>query len=106
MANENTQVIKFCNEQVRVVADLKAQQYYTDKAIVNNWFANNMPAIITSDGTIIDDGAATDGRSPLTGVDVYTIITRAQENIADCEANSNAKLNTILAVAVNTQARF
>lgn len=106
MANENTQVIKFCNEQIRVAADLKAQQYYTDKSLVNNWFANDIPSLITSDGTVIDDGAATDGRSPLTGVDVYNLITRAQENIADMEANSSAKLNTVLVVAVNTQARF
>jgi hypothetical protein len=52
------------------------------------------------------DGSATDGRSPITGIAATNIVNRASEMIADFEAASNAKLNTVLQVKVNGAARF
>lgn len=100
------QAVKFANEKVRVTADLMAQLYYTCKALVNDWNATGLSAKITNTADLIVDGAATDGRNPLTGAQATNIITRAMEVIADYEAGANGKLNTVLAVKVNGAARF
>jgi len=44
----------------------------------------------------LDDGNAT---LPITNMDVYGMINRADELIADMEAGNNAKLNTVLKLA-------
>ncbi len=88
------------------MADAMAQNYMTCKAIVNYWNANSVSSVIANTTDTIADGAATDGRQIITGAMVTNIITRAQEVIADYEATSNAKLYTVLAVAVNGGSRF
>lgn len=88
------------------MADSMSSNYYTAKAIVNYWNANSLSSIITNDSSQIMDGSATDGRSVITGAMATNIITRASEIIADYEATSNAKLNTVLAVKVNGQPKF
>lgn len=102
----NPQAIAFVNEQARVMADSMAQNYATAKAIVNFWNANNVSAVIPNTVDVILDGAATDGRQIVTGAAITNIVTRAMEVIADYEATSNAKLNTVLNVAVNTGSRI
>ena len=106
MANTNPQVITFCNAHARVMADSMASNYWTAKKIVTEWNSLNLGALIPNDGTAIADGAATDGRSPITGAMINNIINRANEVIADYEAASAAKLSTITQVSVNTAARF
>lgn len=102
----NPEAVKFCNERVRVMADLLGQVYFTAKAIQAEWYANNLGEILPVSVDVVVDGAANDGRHPITGNDAVSIIIRAGEIVADFEASSNAKLNTILGVAVNYQARF
>lgn len=98
----NAEAVRFCNERVRIAADKLAQAYYYAKLVQNEWFANNMSSLIpnNADDTVID-GSATDGRHVITGADVTNVITRCQGLVSDYEASSNAKLNTILNVAVN-----
>ena len=103
MANTNITAITFVNNKARPMADILAKHYYMCKDIVNTWNAQSMATNIPNDATVISDGAATDGRNPVTNAMVTAIITRAQEVIADYEATSNAKLNTVLGVAVNTK---
>ena len=79
------------------------RNYFRAKAIVDQWNAQSLSAVIPNDASPIMDGADTDGRSLITGANVTNIITRAMEVIADYEAGSNAKLNTVLKVAVNPQ---
>lgn len=98
--------IRFTNEKVRVMADAMAQAYFTAKSLVAEWNAVGMSSKITNTADLISDGSATDGRNPLTGAAATSVITRAQELITDYEANSGAKLNTILSAAVNHGARF
>lgn len=98
--------VKFCNEQARIMADCMAQNYYTAKVIVNNWNALGMSSLVTNDASVVVDGSATDGRNQVTGAKITSIITRAMEIIADYEASSNAKLNTVLQVRVNGTAKF
>ena len=106
MANTNPTAIAFSNDKARVMADCMATSYYTAKSIVNEWNANSISSIIPNDSTLIADCAATDGRNQVTGAQITNIITRAMEIIADYEASSDAKLNTVQQVKVNGQAAF
>lgn len=101
MADIDTpQVRQFCNERVRKAANLLAQLYNWSRSVRDEWTAQDMASQITNspDDTIID-GAATDGRPPLTGEDVHNIKDLVVAFIADLEANTNAELNEILRVA-------
>jgi hypothetical protein len=100
----NPEVVAFCNQRVREAADRLAQTYFLAKAVTAEWFANNLSTAIAYDnGDLVVDGSAIDGRHPISGIDVNNLITRLMELTADYEASSNAKLNTILAVAVNPE---
>jgi hypothetical protein len=106
MANiTDAEAVRFCNEWARPAADRLAQRYYTAKALVNEWNARTMSTKIPNTADVIVDGSggAGDGRPGVTAAQITAIITRAQEIAADYEATSNAKLNTVLAVAVNPQ---
>lgn len=98
----NTQAVKFCNEQIRPAANAFARLYYDAKRIYQTWMALNLGEIIAYDNTdAVIDGSATDGRPIISGADVSGLMNRLGEIIADLEANSNAKLNSIIKVAPN-----
>jgi hypothetical protein len=97
----NAEAVRFCNEKVRVAADRLAQTYYFAKQVQQEWFAANMANLLPNDTSPVIDGSSTDGRHPITGEDVTGIISRCMALTSDFEANDNAKLNAILAVAVN-----
>lgn len=105
-AISNPEAVAFSNNMARKMADAMAQSYYSAKVIVNTWNGDSISAIIPNTSDLIVDGSAQDGRNPATGASVTNIITRAMEIVADYEANSNAKLNTVLAMAVDTEAKF
>lgn len=102
----NVQAVAFCNQKVRKMADLLSAAYYSAITINDEWNATGMSGLIPNTADPVIDGSATDGRSPITGAKATSIIVRAQELIADMEANSNAKLNTVLQVRVNGGAHF
>jgi len=98
----NVQAIKFSNEQGRPFADRFARLYYDAKLFVDQWNAQNLSAVIPNvAGDLVVDGSRTDGRREVSGADLYGVLNRAIEIVTDFEATSSAKLNTILAVAVN-----
>lgn len=107
----NPQAIAFSNNYARRAADRLAQAYFFAKAVVAEWNATGMSALITNTTDVVRDSASPtddlgtggDGRLVVTGAKVTNVITRLQEFIADYEASANAKLNTVLAVAVNPQ---
>jgi len=107
MANiTDAEAIRFCNEWVRPAADRLAQHYYTAKAITQEWNARSLSVKIPNTADVIVDGSGSteDGRPGITAAQATAIITRAQEIVTDYEATSNAKLNTVLAAAVNPRA--
>ncbi len=108
MANiTNAEAVKFCNEEVRRFNDMTVAHYRTAKQISADYTAKGMSAILGATGSdVIVDGAATDGRAPMTVQDVNNVIARANEKISDFEANTNLKLNQANAVAVNTNPLF
>ena len=101
MAITDPQAIRFCNERVRVAADKFGQLYNWCVSVQNEWAAQGIGALIPNDSSPIIDGAQTDGRPLITGADVNTLAARVTEFISLLEANTNAKLNHILKVAVN-----
>jgi len=103
----NPQAVRFCNEQVRVIADALLSAFRTAQAVREYYYAHpelgNM--FYSNQQDAVEDGSTSDGRSIITGNDVLLIITRADELVADLTANNNAKLNTLLRVAVNGAGR-
>jgi hypothetical protein len=100
----NSEAIAFCNSRVRTAADRLANLYYVAKSVSQEWTATGLGDIIVyNNEDLVVDGSAQDGRHPISGVDVNNLITRLNEFVTDMEANSNAKLNTVLAVAVNVR---
>lgn len=94
--------VAFCNEKIRPAADRLAQAYFDAKAVIAEWNARGGTDFIANDlAAEVIDGAQDDGRPVIDGADVNNIINRLSEFVADMEANGGAKLNTVLAVAVN-----
>ena len=95
------EAVKFSNEKIRTLADKLAQTFYQLTRLRDEWVANGLGAKFPNDTSPVIDGSATDGRHPITGADVNAIASRATEFLTDYEASANAKLNTVLKVAVN-----
>lgn len=98
----NPQAIAFCNEQARPAADRLAKAYFDALRVVDVWNSFGGSALIPNTTDLVADGSTTDGRPPVTGAKINSVITRLLELTTDYEAAGNAKLNTILQVAVNT----
>ncbi len=101
MAITDPTAIRFSNEKIRPAADELAQAYYKVKAIVDEWFAQSLGNVLTNTSDQVMDGADIDGRPVITGINVNFMMNRMIELVDDYEAGNNAKLNTILQVAVN-----
>ncbi len=96
------QAVKFSNEKIRVSADLLAQLYNFANTVIDEWNALEGIKLIPNTAEIIADGSENDGRTIITGVNANNVITRLQEFVNDMNANTSAKLNTVLKPAVNT----
>ena len=79
-------------QNTRIAATYAEFWYRYAKRLSQTWFAGNYEADIPNNATIIDD----DGKKPLTGADIQSIVTRSLEFVADYEAAGNAKLNGVL----------
>ena len=101
--NTNSQVIKFCDTELRPLADLYSQLYWRCKAVAAQWSAQGMGTLIPNTSDLIADTATTgpDGRPPITNAMVNTFASSVTAFIADLEGNSDAKLNTLNQIAVN-----
>ena len=102
----NATAVSFANTRVRPFADAYLTTYATAKALVAEWNATGMSALVPNDSNLFVDGSATDGRHPITGANATSVITRALELIADFEAGGSAKLNTIANPAVNGGSKY
>lgn len=79
--------------RARSVATRLEIAYRAAKRLSEEWYALNMGTDIPFDTNPLGDGNET---MPLTHMDVYGIINRCDELIADYEAGNHAKLNTIM----------
>ena len=78
--NSDPQVVKFANEQIRPVADDLYRFYYRAQEIVNNYNAGDIGTKITAAGSaeLLADGSISDGRTRVTGGDIFNLITALQ----------------------------
>jgi hypothetical protein len=97
----DAEAVRFADEEIRPFADKLAVAYYAAVALVDDWNARGLGSLFPNDSSPVIDGSAADGRPPITGAMVNNIINRASELKADLSEFSNAKLNTLLQVAVN-----
>lgn len=95
------QAIKFCNEQIRPIADRFMQLYWAGKSAAADFTADDLAGLFPNDDSIVVDGSAQDGRTPITGADVNIMLSHINAYAADMEATSNLKRNQIDKVAVN-----
>ena len=94
--------VSFCNGQVRVGADKTMQFYWWMKALKVMYLANPaLATLITNDASLIVDGSAQDGRTPITGADVNAFLTNVNTFITSLEANSSAILSNFAKISVN-----
>lgn len=109
MANTNAQAVAFVNNKVRPMATLLYEVYLNAKSLLQQWNSQAVSAVIPNDSVTISDGAAVDGRPPITDAQATNIITRCQDLVNWMEGStsivagdgSKAVLNTVTAVEVN-----
>ncbi|MDQ3832237.1 MAG: hypothetical protein M3315_01110 [Actinomycetota bacterium] len=92
---EDPQVARFCNEDVRPMADAFCSAYRAAKAFVADWSAKGIGSLVPDDNTQqIVDGAVTgttlytgtpDGRTPITAHDVNRMLAVALKVIQHAE---------------------
>jgi len=98
----DAEVVKFSNERIHPIADELAQLYFRAKAIQAEYQAAGLEKKFV-DGEVLADGSATDGRHPILGQDVKAVMSLIDAYVVDFESGLNAKLNSVLKVAVNPQ---
>ncbi len=101
MAITDPAAIKFCNEEVRVLADRMMQLYYHTVIALDDFTSKGLGSLIPNDSTVVVDGAATDGRTQITGFDVNVVLSWAGAFKQTMEANTNLAKNQVGKVAVN-----
>jgi hypothetical protein len=77
----NPQIVAFSNTRVRPLADELFKAYNLITAFVAEYNAQGIGALITAAGAsqIIADGSLTDGRSRITGGDIFLLKTYADD---------------------------
>jgi len=81
MALDSTQLVEFCNDELRQLGDrLKALDIRTAAAVAE-YNARDLGTVINAGGSSgpVLDGSASDGRTIVTGGDVFNLITMLQE---------------------------
>jgi len=90
MPNANAQVVLFANTKIRPVCDDLYQVYYKAKSIIQDYNSGSIGSLINAAGAaeILSDGSATDGRTQITGNDIYNVITALSQFVAYVEGTS------------------
>jgi hypothetical protein len=99
---DTPQVVRFSNEDARKFADVLAGGYVRAKSYLAKW--QNVASLTPDDDTVIDDGSAQDGRTPITGHDLHRMAAIAIKVISMAETpnqDGSADISTISRVQVN-----
>jgi hypothetical protein len=81
MALDNPQLVEFCNDELRQIADRFVALKIRCDAAFEEYNARNLGTIINDGGSSgpVLDGSATDGRTVATGGDVFNLVTLIQD---------------------------
>lgn len=79
----NPQVVRFSNEVVRPLADELYKTWFLSKSALEDYAAGDIGTKINDAGSsnFIGDGSDVDGRTRITGGDIFNFITALQEFI-------------------------
>lgn len=98
--NSNPQVVAFANNKVRPLADKLVGLYYSSKSLIAEYAAGDIGTKIEAAGAgeLLADGSAVDGRTRITGGDIYNIVTAAQQlvNFVENQAVATADRLTVI----------
>jgi hypothetical protein len=99
--NNNPQVVAFANDRVRPLADSIYRLHAEMKSFETEYFGKGIGGAIDAAGAaeLIGDGSAIDGRTPITGGDIYTLIGIAQALIGAVE--DQGRLGAVAKIEVN-----
>ena len=77
MALDNPQLVEFCNDELRQIADRMVALKIRVDAAYSEYLARELGTVINDGGSTnpVLDGSATDGRTVATGGDVFNLIT-------------------------------
>jgi hypothetical protein len=103
------QVVVFANNRIRPLADKLYSAYYAAKSVNQDYNAGDIGTQINTagSGNLIADGSEVDGRTRITGGDIYNMITLLQAFIAFVEGGNvtaAARLDVLSKPHVNTLA--
>jgi hypothetical protein len=103
---ENTQVIAFANNRIRPMSDRFYSLYYQAKATLEDYNVGNIGSLINDAGAgnIIHDNSAVDGRTQITGGDIYNLVTAITAFVAYVEGgtvDAAARLDVLAKPHVN-----
>ena len=102
MSNINdAQAIRFSNEEMRKFADLLSGAYQQAKAIQIKWVAEGIAAKFPNTTDAVDDGAAIDGRTIITGSDINNLKATADALVTLLEQNGLEHQITVVRCSVN-----
>ena len=81
MELSNPQLVSYCNDDLRTLADNLYKLAYQIPGSVAVYNARDLGTIINVGGAsnLIDDGSAVDGRTRCTGGDVFNMVTLLQD---------------------------
>jgi hypothetical protein len=80
-------------QQARDAAAYLEMAYRKARRLSQYWYAANMGADVPFTDDPLEDGNLS---QPLTNMDIYGVMNRCDELIADMEAGGNTKLNTVV----------
>jgi hypothetical protein len=101
MPNANPEVIKYCNEVLRPLADSIVKLNYQIQTAKDEYIAKGIAAIMADTSDTITDGASIDGRHIVTGSNMRAVVTEASSIYNSLTASNNLILNKLLLVATN-----
>lgn len=91
----NPQVKAFLGERARPTANAMMQTYWAAKRLLAEWHARGIAGLMAGAASddVIADGAAQDGRTPVTVAELTNLVSNAEWLVTQMEASGNARLN-------------
>ena len=81
MGIANPQLVTYCNEDLRRLADKFHSLSNECQSSVGTYYARDLASVINTAGTAkkVDDNSSVDGRTEVTGSDVFNMVTFMQD---------------------------
>jgi hypothetical protein len=93
----NAQVVEFANGRARPMADKLYNAYYSAKSVLQDYTAGDIGTKIgdAGSGNLVADQSDLDGRTRITGGDIWNLITAVEAFIAFVEGGPVPELDRL-----------